>query len=88
MKTKSFKHLVPIIGLSLLSLSSPLIAQESGRGYTVSSTQTEMNEPAGAVDDRGSDLWWLGLLGLLGLFGLRGRYAKEDTYRTTGTARA
>lgn len=78
--------MVPLLGLTLMTFTSPLMAQTGGGssgGSSSGSSQTEMNEPAGAANDRKVNWSWLGLLGLLGLMGLkRHRDVQNAEYKT------
>jgi len=57
------------LGLTLIPLTLPAVAQEAAPGANTVETQ----------GDRDFDWGWLGLLGLIGLAGLRGGQRHEDT---------
>jgi hypothetical protein len=86
MKTTSLKYMASILGLSAMAVTSPLLAQ-SQNGYSrdsSASTQTQMNEPAGAQNHKARNWSWLGLIGLIGLLGLRKHHEiRNEEYRTT-----
>lgn len=67
--------------LVTITIASPVMAQSSGDSTAGSSRGAQMNEPAGADNDR-PNFSWLGLFGLLGLMGLKRKSdARDETHR-------
>jgi hypothetical protein len=79
---QQIKKAIALIALSLVTASSPLMAQSSSSsgGSAGRSDQgaASVQEPAGADYSSHNNWSWIGLLGLLGLFGLRHRSTVDN----------